>query len=230
METYLDVDGCLLDTSYNETAALIVPERAHITLNSNRSLELLLKIQRRFGIDGPIIFENGSGRFDGRIGSFAPLLDRSVIEKMVGNISWVDTDTLRRPEPINRYTVFGERTRRFTSTLYPRSTTRAGFTAEMLEELSGQLQHLESYKTVIDPVFGNVSITPIGVDKATPMCEGNAAFGDARQDIPMIAHATLVGCPQNAEQAVLDEVTRRGGFVGLSYTQGVNGFLSEVYR
>lgn len=230
METYLDVDGCLLDENYTQTTQLVLPERALVTLNSNRSLESLQEVQKRFGISGPIIFENGSASFNGTIESFAPALKRSTLEQILGKIRWIDTDSLRRWEPIDGYVLFGERTRRFTSTLYPRADNTRAYTQEMLESLSERLRMLNGYRTSIDPLFGNISILPVGIDKSTPIQEGQAAFGDTRHDVPMFALARIVGCPQNAEADVREEIRRRGGLVCAPYTAGVNEFLAEVYR
>lgn len=230
MDTYLDVDGCVLDTTYEPTTKLIVPKDVRITLNSNRGLDSLLRVQQQVGIDGPVIFENGGGSYEnGRVTDYADPLERAAIEAILGRVAWIDTDTLRSPRPIDGRSMFGERTRRYTGTFYPRDGTSTNYTSAMLEETAGLLEErLEGYEVTIDPTFGNVAVAPLKTNKGTPMDDADAAFGDGVQDLAMFARARLVGCPSNAVARVRSEVERRGGLVGGPYTEGVNGFLTYL--
>src|SRR5258708_15067609 len=63
----LDIDGTLLDSKYQKNTNLLNPliERLQqegyiFSLNSNRSLEDLLSVSKLFGIQGPLIGENGA--------------------------------------------------------------------------------------------------------------------------------------------------------------------------
>lgn len=230
METYLDVDGCVLDTNYEPTEQLVVPARVHLTLNSNRGLDSLLRVQQRLGLDGPIVFENGGGSYEnGRTIDYADPLERAAIEAIIGTVEWIDTDTLRSTRPIDEPTVFGEQTRRYTGTFYPRDATTTSYTDAMLEETASLLEEkIHGYEVSIDRTFGNVAIAPLKTNKGTPMDDADAAFGDGIQDLAMFARARLVGCPSNAVPRVRTEVERRGGLVSGPYTKGVNAFLAYV--
>ena len=64
---FLDIDGTLIDKNYSSNCPdlkkliLLLQKRGFVfAINSNRSLEDLLPISKRFGIKGPLVGENGS--------------------------------------------------------------------------------------------------------------------------------------------------------------------------
>jgi hydroxymethylpyrimidine pyrophosphatase-like HAD family hydrolase len=257
---YFDIDGCLLTPEYRtavdkevlEGAVSIAGSRgASFHLNSNRSLESIIKVRRAVGFDGRIIFENGTGIWDPVEGTkpsgFRPLDRRQLlmdIEDYGFECMFIDTDRYaeeavrkRSGCVLPRRIAFCEKTRLYTSSIYP--LRLPGNSKADPDDLDGLAAHLsrrywDSYRITRNDVYMNLLMVPVLAEKGRQMSgsgEGSvvAAFGDEISDISMFRKSDICGCPANAVDDVKKEVVLRGGFIAPSpYTAGVCEFISYV--
>ncbi len=118
---FLDIDGTLLDEKYRSndpslkrTITKLQTEGVVFCLNSNRSLEDLLPIAKRFCIEGPLIGENGIFSYDPKTKQTRYFVEpthlsafveqKQVYEKLIlqtltesygePNVTWINADTV----------------------------------------------------------------------------------------------------------------------------------------
>lgn len=214
LEVFLDIDGCLIDNTYNLTAPLEnlrkaakkLEKKARVNLNSNRSLSGILKIWDSVRFNGLLIYENGLGIYDPILkidnSSNQSELDRAQLMTNLASITeefeFISTDDLVR-EPRNFRSIgfnkiYFEKTRKYTMTVYPRlfKENVPFIDSEYLLKVKLRLDEFygQSYDIRISNSYGNVILVPKNALKSKPMKKiasglKIASFGDETADICM---------------------------------------------
>jgi hydroxymethylpyrimidine pyrophosphatase-like HAD family hydrolase len=221
-------------------------------LNSNRSIEGILKIRKDIDFNGRVIFENGIGIYD-PVTSFTQSSDFKEFDKQelsdylkmrCFDTCFTDTDKLaEQPEELSdklnqeKTTVFCEQTRVYTATLYPRrlnknkkiETANLGRLASILMD-----HYYRDFDIIENNVYDNILMVPKGAEKGAALreiAEGSkiASFGDEQSDISMFIQSDICGCPANATERTKKEVSKRGGMITTHpYTMGALQFIRYV--
>jgi len=257
-QIFFDIDGSLITPNYRINVELqylqrIIGEAKQkgfvLNLNSNRSLEGILKIRDEFNLNGFIIYENGCGVFDPTSGvnesSSLPEINRNMLASHLKNSGFnavfVNTDQLIKDS--NRFldflqdgqvSVFCEASRKFSATLYPRKLTASNkVEVDSLDSILSLLseKYKGEYTLIENYTYGNLSITLKQTEKGSNLDTiakdmPIASFGDEIADISMFIKSDICGCPSNASEEVKLEVQKRKGYIAKSpYTQGACEFI-----
>lgn len=131
---FLDIDGTLLDSSYRSNEDQLRPyiqqqekKSRLFGLNSNRALEDLLPVAEQFGINGPLVGENGLFVYYPGTKETEYLLDSALLEELVetkvaaenairdmlmkqfqGRVHWENVDTVETLSQGNSKTRYAE--------------------------------------------------------------------------------------------------------------------------
>jgi hydroxymethylpyrimidine pyrophosphatase-like HAD family hydrolase len=261
-EIFFDVDGCLVDKKCHLNMDLedfkikvfeAIQKGSRFHINSNRSLDNLLDIYRKFGFNGHIINENGIGVYNPNTLEMLDIGFKEVDKEALadnlskyefGNVEFIDTGVLiTDPEKFTGHFVdtnrlcFCERTRKYTMTFYPRilENGKVSFELDMLKGMANLLA--ESYpdfriETGVD--YGNVLMTPNKSSKGVGLrriaTNGRIfSFGDEIGDISMFDVSDFCGAPFNASDKVKNEVIKLKGYVSnQEFTRGAYDFLNHI--
>jgi len=260
IEVFFDIDGCLINERYEFTEPIEkVIEKSRqcsdmkLHLNSNRSLQSMLKKWDELRFNGFLVYENGLGIYDPSTRedhSIGTPIDREhlkrILLKMSDEVSFVSTDELvRTPERFQsdkEREIYCEESRIFTATVYPRLIVDRVPTPDImfLDEVRKRLVKEYGDKYDIPEFDGksyfNILMNPRDALKSNPMrgLAGEnriASFGDNITDIEMFKKSDkgMIGCPANAVDDVKYFVVENNGFVAdKEYTQGAIDFLDYL--
>lgn len=260
VEVFFDIDGCLIDENYRFTVpveqfrALVQPylDKMRLHLNSNRSLEHVIKIWQQLHFNGLLIYENGQGVYDPLknilLDCSGKPFDKSRLRKSLegyaDDVFFIQTMKLiKHPELLSSdlsKVVYCEETREFTATVYPRTIVDGipSFDVNYYDRIFELLCDVYNSEYDITPevAYGNIALTPKTSQKSRPFSKlfpGRriASFGDNTADIAMFRGSSpgLFGCPANASVDVKGFVRENQGYLSANYyTQGALDFLNYL--
>lgn len=250
---FIDVDGTLLRHDYTSTSNRIpgliqtLTKRGYLfCLNSNRSSQDLLPIAKQFGINGPLIAENGVyWLWRGRRRMFVkgtrpirPILRAALREAaQKTGASVVFADTTHYPwQKLSRTKLawVANKFRDWTGSIHVRhyghhDVRGAKALARLLNHSLGK-----RYDVRVSPIFTNVLVTPLGCDKGGALATltrrrfpGSRVImiGDDAADATTRRVVDALYAVANAEP----QVKRQADYVArLPYTRGVAEILRTL--
>lgn len=261
---FFDIDGCILDYGYRYTTPLeklrgsinIAKNKGAIfSINSNRSIESMLKVYNELGLNGVLIGENGVFAYNPFTGEELqtgfPKMNReflvSALREMFPVVEFINTDTLvKNPATfVDRFkgspqAAFCEETRRYTMTVYPRMLNDEGtiaYSQDLLQKIGSDIAvRMQGYSLEIGGDYGNILLVPTGSNKGSllnKIAEGDkiVSFGDGIGDISMFEVSDFCGVPANAKDSVKGAVQALGGIVTTNtFSEGVYEFIEKVIK
>lgn len=257
---FFDIDGCLVNYKFKfniqlkrfvKLVKLARKRGIKFHINSNRSRESILRVYRQIGFDGLIICENGAEVYNPNkcaIEYVCSHLNKGKLSKVLegseSTVKFVDTDLLiNSPNSLikkfkkNDVVYFCERTRKFTMTVHPRvlKCRKLTYNKSLLIKTKEKLDRFcAGYEISIDTAYGNVMMTPKGINKSFKMkmvASSNtiASFGDGESDLPMFESSDICGAPANASEKVKSKVAHLNGFISeKEFTKGAYDFLKKI--
>jgi hydroxymethylpyrimidine pyrophosphatase-like HAD family hydrolase len=254
LDIFFDIDGCLIDSNYsftvnpeflNQEFQNLISRGARIHINSNRSLDSILKSTKDLNYNGLIIFENGCGIYNPQNKKTENTSFKKINKDLfsqLGEVRFMDTDLLRNPDSFlgevnDEIIYFCHKDRIYTMTIYPRVRKDLKLEVPFLDEIISRLNNIlgDDFNYESSNTYGNIILTPKDSSKGAMMSliikNPSASFGDSIPDISMFEKTNYCGCPLNSQNEVLDYVKERKGFLGSEgYTKDAIKFLQEIKK
>jgi len=256
-QIFFDIDGCLITPRYEYNMNIelfknaidnIKSKNFVLNLNSNRSLETIMKIRKDLDFNGVVIYENGIGIYNPKTEEKKSYgftqINKDKIQKIINlnnyNCNFISTDKIiKYPESfakqLSKETIFCEQSREYTMTLYPRKLEEGVVIAGDLINIKNIMQeNFPQYECSINYKYNNVLIIPLGAKKGSNLANlilnnNSASFGDEIADISMFEITQYCGCPLNAYEDVKKDVIKRNGMItNQKYTAGAFEFIKRI--